>query len=187
MNSMALLNIQQIRTKTNHDLSLKTIDLSEAETYLDFMKKITQTSDYLVTEPSEYEVSVDEKRKYLARLLDNPGAMAMGAYHNNKLVAVLNFERGYHKKTQHSGMLRLYVAKDWRGHGLAAQMLQSFMNWVEAQSVVNRIEIGIMSGNRAAISLFKKMQFREEGIRLKAFKQLNGSYNDEILLAYLVR
>lgn len=86
---------------------------------------------------------------------------------------------------KHCGhIVSLWVKPEMRGFGIA-QMLMQKMQKIAPSLGLKKLILEVTTTKHAAISLYKKMGFREVGIQEKhLFK--NGKYLDEFIMEYII-
>ncbi len=182
---MAELKSEVFHTKTNLAVTIRTLLPEEASKVQDFFRRIHQTSDYLVADMDELIEDLEFQKKWITEHLENSGSLILVAEAENKIVGLVSITARSKKRVAHTASLFTAVDKSWRNLGIGFLLLKQIQFWMNQQLQIVRLEMGVMSGNRPALALFKKVDFREEGIRLKAFKNANGSYSDDIRMYWL--
>lgn len=84
----------------------------------------------------------------------------------------------------HRGHVGMGVHHDYRGRGLGTRLLAACVAKATTQGL-SRIELEVRADNTAAIGLYRKLGFTEEG-RLHRGMRLDGAYFDTLLMARLV-
>jgi putative acetyltransferase len=72
------------------------------------------------------------------------------------------------------------VAPDRRGEGIGAALLDEAIRWARGAGV-EKIVLSVYPSNTAAISLYRRFGFVDEG-RLSRQSRRSGGYLDEILM-----
>jgi ribosomal protein S18 acetylase RimI-like enzyme len=83
----------------------------------------------------------------------------------------------------HSGVLGMGVIAEYRGNGIGNALLRSVLESAKARGLT-RIELTVREKNLAALTLYRKVGFRVEGIKQKAVR-LDGEYENLIFMAVL--
>ena len=102
------------------------------------------------------------------------------AVEGERVVGHLYIQRERHPVTRHVATLGISVAPDRRGRGIGAALLDESIRW--ARSVgVEKIVLSVYPTNTAAISLYRRFGFVDEG-RLARQSRRSTGYVDEILM-----
>ena len=73
------------------------------------------------------------------------------------------------------------VVKTHRGHGLGSQLMEAAL--AHSKKIgLEKIELTVYTENFAAIALYKKMGFANEGL-VKKYRKLDGRYFDCLAMA----
>jgi diaminopimelate decarboxylase len=103
------------------------------------------------------------------------------AVSGDRVVGNVVVSRDPHPVTRHVASLGIAVAADHRGRGIGAALLAESFRW--ARSVgVRKLLLSVYPGNTAAIALYRKFGFVEEG-RLSRQSRRPDGFEDEILMA----
>lgn len=84
----------------------------------------------------------------------------------------------------HNGVLGIGVLAQWRGKGVGDALMRATLERARAFGLT-RVELGVRSGNREVVGLYRRFGFVEEGVQRNAVR-LDGRYEDVILMALLL-
>jgi RimJ/RimL family protein N-acetyltransferase len=85
-------------------------------------------------------------------------------------------------KTRHRGLLwGMYVVPEARERGIGAQLLENLLQRAEQIEQLEQIHLAVVTTNRAAIQLYKRLGFTAYGTDPRVIK-IDGSYFDEYLM-----
>lgn len=103
------------------------------------------------------------------------------ALDGDRIVGHVYIQREAHPVTRHVSTLGIAVAADHRGRGIGASLMAEAFRW--ARSVgVEKIMLSVYPHNDAAIALYRRFGFVEEG-RLVGHSRKSSGYEDEILMS----
>jgi len=88
------------------------------------------------------------------------------------------------RKSTHVLELGMFLLPEWRGSGLAQVLLSAALEWAR-EAGGRKVVLGVFASNRRATAFYRKMGFREEGIR-RAQYLVGDHYEDELLMAYFL-
>jgi putative acetyltransferase len=97
-----------------------------------------------------------------------------------EVVGHLAITREEHPATEHIATLGLGVAPEWRNQGIAAGMMGEAIVWGRSVGV-RKIILTVFPDNLAAIRLYRKLGFADEGRFVNHAKKPYG-YRDELLM-----
>jgi RimJ/RimL family protein N-acetyltransferase len=90
------------------------------------------------------------------------------------------------RATRHGfGELGMAVAREWRGRGVGSALLAAAIEWARDRGL-HKLCLDVFAHNEAAIALYRKFGFVEEGHRVKQYRRSNGELWDAIEMGLLL-
>jgi RimJ/RimL family protein N-acetyltransferase len=83
------------------------------------------------------------------------------------------------------GEIGMMVALDWRGRGVGSALVASAIEWGREQGL-HKLTLSVFPHNEAAIGLYRKFGFVEEGRRKKQMRRASGELWDLIEMGLLL-
>jgi RimJ/RimL family protein N-acetyltransferase len=83
------------------------------------------------------------------------------------------------------GDIGMMVAADWRGRGVGRALLVAAIDWARIRGL-HKLTLSVFPENDAAIGLYLKFGFVEEGRRKKQIRRANGELWDLIEMGLLL-
>ena len=83
------------------------------------------------------------------------------------------------------GEIGMAVAREWRGQGVGAALLAAATGWARERGL-HKLSLGVFAHNEAALGLYRKFGFVEEGRRSKHYRRSSGELWDSIELGLLL-
>jgi RimJ/RimL family protein N-acetyltransferase len=99
----------------------------------------------------------------------------------DELVGSLHVESGRHG----FGELGMAVAREWRGRGVGSALLEAAIAWSRERGL-HKLSLSVFPHNAAAIALYRKYGFVEEGRRVKHYRRASGELWDAIEMGLLL-
>jgi RimJ/RimL family protein N-acetyltransferase len=83
------------------------------------------------------------------------------------------------------GEIGMMVAADWRGRGVGTALVAAAIEWARVRGL-HKLTLGVFPHNEAAIALYRKFHFVEEGRLAKQIRRANGEQWDLIEMGLLL-
>ena len=83
------------------------------------------------------------------------------------------------------GELGMAIARDWRGQGVGSALLAAAIDWAR-ENGLHKLNLGVFPHNTAAIALYRKFGFVEEGRQVKQYRRSSGELWDSIEMGLLL-
>jgi putative acetyltransferase len=96
------------------------------------------------------------------------------------VVGDLGIKREEHAVLRHVAELGMSVAREWRGRGVGSVLLAEAFRWA-SWADVEKVALTVYPHNEAALALYRKFGFEEEG-RLVGQSKKSYGYDDEIVM-----
>ena len=101
-----------------------------------------------------------------------------------RLVGFIQIDSEYHPKNKHlANLYSLYVHPNYRKKGIATKLINHTIKLAKSQESLEQIHLRANSDNKNAIKLYKKVGFTHFATRQKAFKEADGTYQDELFFS----
>jgi RimJ/RimL family protein N-acetyltransferase len=83
------------------------------------------------------------------------------------------------------GEIGMLVAAAWRGRGVGTALVAAAIEWARARGL-HKLTLSVFPHNDAAIALYRKFGFVEEGRRIQQIRRANGELWDLIEMGLLL-
>jgi RimJ/RimL family protein N-acetyltransferase len=83
------------------------------------------------------------------------------------------------------GELGMMVAREWRGRGVGSALVAAAIDWARGRGL-HKLSLGVFPHNEAAIALYRKFGFVEEGRRIRHMRRASGELWDLIDMGLLL-
>jgi ribosomal protein S18 acetylase RimI-like enzyme len=129
-----------------------------------------------------YEESVNMPEAEIARRLQySDDSFILGAFVPD-LVGMVGYYRRIGIKVRHKGLIwGMYVAKEFRGQGLAKALMQSAIERASGIAGLEQLHLAVSTHNTVARNLYLSLGFSSYGIETHA-KKLGNDYTDRELM-----
>jgi RimJ/RimL family protein N-acetyltransferase len=117
------------------------------------------------------------RRERWAERLADPAAAMLVAEAGSELVGQLGIHRAPYG-VAHLGML---VARAWRGRGVGSALLAAALGWAREHGA-HKVALEVWPHNQAALALYRRFGFVEEGRLRRHYRRRDGSLSDAIVM-----
>jgi ribosomal protein S18 acetylase RimI-like enzyme len=135
---------------------------------------VAEERDGIATEPP---VDLDARTRQFAALING----TIVAVADGDFVGSLHLEATRHGFAE----LGMAVAREWRGRGVGSALLAAAIEKARAEGL-HKLSLEVFPDNEAAIGLYHKFGFVEEGRRVKHYRRASGELWDSILMGLLL-
>ena len=79
------------------------------------------------------------------------------------------------------GEFGMLVDREWRGRGVGSALIQAAIGWARDRGL-HKLCLEVFTHNTAAIALYRKCGFVDEGHRVKHYRRANGDLWDSLVM-----
>lgn len=146
----------------------------DARAMAELFAAVAEERDGIATEPP---VEIGERAAQFART----AAGTVVAVADGRVVGMLHVDVSRHG----FGEFGMLVDRGWRGCGVGSALLQATVEWARGHGL-HKLCLEVFAQNSAAIALYRKYGFMEEGRRMKQYRRASGELWDSIVMGLLL-
>ncbi len=180
---------REFELKNGNKITIRQAELNDAEALLRYSEEIFEDDKFLLTtrqEISEY-LTVEKQKERIEKYLNKSGMIVLIAEVDGVIAGTSEVDNGNKKRRQHVGRIGMSVLKEYRGIGCGTALLQSIIEWAKEDVLIEKLGLEVFANNANAISLYKKLGFREQGKAPRELKINEDEYVDMILMYKFVK
>jgi putative acetyltransferase len=153
----------------------------DAASFLRLFRAVAAEGGFIRTERVT-RTARDFRRRFRRSWTDERADLVAVA--GNEVIGHLSIAREEHPVTRHVATFGMSVASAWRGRGVGSALLEEALRWADEVGV-EKVELSVYPRNEAAIALYRKFGYTEEGRLVRHSKKVGG-YLDEILMSLFI-
>jgi putative acetyltransferase len=153
----------------------------DAVSFLESYRSVAAEGRFIRTE--RVTQTVRQTRRRFRRSWTEAEATIL-AVAGERAIGSLGIRRDDHPVTRHVATLGMHVVAGWRGRGIGAALMAEALRWARWAGV-QKLELSVYPGNAAAIALYRRFGFVEEGTLVRHSRKSYG-YEDELLMGLWV-
>ena len=165
-------------------IQVREIRVEDASSFLMLCTRLDEESSFMMLEPGERNVTVEEQQQQIATVLAQTNSTTLAADADGALVGYVAACGGEFRRNRHTAYIVAGVLHSFAGQGLGTTLFGALIDWARGHGVT-RLELTVMGHNASGIALYRKVGFVEEGVRQRSI-QVNGVFVDEIAMALLL-
>jgi L-amino acid N-acyltransferase YncA len=146
----------------------------DARAMAELFAAVAEEGDGIATEPP---VDIEER----AALFAGTVAGSLVAVADGRVVGMLHVEVSPHG----FGELGMLVDRGWRGRGVGSALVQAAIGWARGKGL-HKLCLEVFGRNSAAIGLYRKAGFVEEGRRMRQYRRASGELWDSIVMGLML-
>jgi RimJ/RimL family protein N-acetyltransferase len=136
---------------------------------------------WLVTPPTA--INPPSEAFFIAELIRADEAAVLVAEASGDVVGNALVMSDRDVSSRHVGILSVTVAEGWRDVGLGTDLVAATQTWVRERGLA-RLALSVFPDNARAIAVYTRAGFVREGLRRRQYRQADGTYRDELLMAW---
>ncbi|MDR9865403.1 MULTISPECIES: GNAT family N-acetyltransferase [Pseudomonas] len=119
-------------------------------------------------------------------MADSERALKLVALHQGEVIGHLGLEHYSRIRRSHAGSFGMGVAVAWQGKGVGSTLLAAALDVADNWMNLHRVELTVYADNEAAIALYRKFGFEDEGL-FRDYAVRDGQWVDTLSMARLRR
>jgi [ribosomal protein S18]-alanine N-acetyltransferase len=156
------------------DFTVRPARADDARAMADVFAAVAAERDGIATEPP---VDTAERAAQFANGADG----TLVAVADGKIVGMIHVAASRHG----FGEFGMLVDRAWRGRGVGSALVQAAVDRARRQGL-HKLCLEVFTHNTAAIALYRKCGFAEEGRRVKQYRRASGELWDTIVMGRLL-
>lgn len=161
-------------------VKIRETEVKDAALILDFFVEVNKESKFLMREPHEVDMTLDEEMRFLERISKSEHDCMLVVFDENSVVGTVGFHGSGLSRVKHRVSIGISVLSEYQNLGLGKIMMEMVLKKAK-QYGKTKVELEVRIDNYNAIRLYEKYGFRNEGIRRNGFK-VDGEYIDLLLM-----
>jgi RimJ/RimL family protein N-acetyltransferase len=172
---------QHFPLKNNLRLNLRRAEPRDAENVLAFLNQVAGESENITFGPGEFELSVEEERKFLKQAAESLTSLYVIAEISGEIAGTLTFSTGKRPRLRHAGEFGTTVLRKYWNLGIGSRMLAYLIDWARQTGTIRKLNLRVRVDNLPAIHLYEKYGFVQEGRLTREF-YLHGQFIDAYIM-----
>ena len=150
--------------------ALRAASVDDARALAELFAAVAEERDWIATEPP---VDIDTRAAQFASTI----ASLVVAEADSQVIGMLCLGVSCHG----FGEVNVHVGRDWRGCGVGSALMQAAIGLADKHGL-HKLSLEVFAHNAAAIALYRRWGFAEEGRRARQYRRASGELWDSIVM-----
>lgn len=169
---------KEFTDKLGRTIVLRNAEVSDAADLLDYLKITTSETPYLIREPDEVTLTIEQQEKFLASKISEERELMLIATIDGKHIGNCSLmEIAPYRRYSHRCEVAIALYQKYCGCGIGKIMMQTVLD-IAKDLGYEQAELEVISDNKTAIALYEKLGFQKYGCFPKNMKYADGTYAD---------
>lgn len=171
-------SITTIKDKQDREIILRSAEEKDAEFLLDFLKITAAETPFLLREPDEIALSIEQEQDFIKAKKDSENEILLIAEIEGKHIGNCSLMSvGGFRRYRHRCEIAIALYQEYCGLGIGKAMLEMLLD-IAKQVGYEQAELEVIANNKSAIALYEKLGFQKYGTFPNNMKYADGSYGD---------
>ena len=159
----------------------------DAEEMLQFIKKASGETDYLMRYPEEYaDFTLEQEKGFLNGAYRSDNAMMIACVVDGRIAGNCQISFCTGMKDRHRPSAAIAILREFWNLGIGTRLFEEMFRIAGERSGVRQIELDFIEGNSRARHLYEKMGFRITGVKPDAIRLKDGTFVNEYMMMKLL-
>ena len=184
---MAKIEPQELTLRDGSVALIRSASPDNAKRLVELKKGVVAEGPWTLAREDELKSDAAAAASAIEQFTSDSGCLYLVACRGSRIVGTIRVEGGAFRRTMHGAELHsLWVEAGSRGLGIADALVRHVVNWARASKRIEKLWILVFSTSEAALALYRKHGFVEEGRGVRDMKFEDGSYADTIVLGHFL-
>ena len=171
-----------ITLKDGTQAILRSPQPKDAQPLLDFLLAISKETEFTLRCPEECDITLEQEERFIQSKLDSAYDCMILCEIDGEIAGNCDLTFAARKKIAHRGGIAIALYKKHWCKGIGSAMFREMIALAEQRPGILQLELEYVDGNDRGRALYEKMGFEITGRRPDAYRLMDGSLRDEILM-----
>lgn len=169
-----------IKDQRGREVTLRSVQLTDAEAMLRYLRETAAETPYLLREPQEVTMTVLQEQAFLQNRIHAPRELMLVAECEGRLIGSCSLaEAGPFLRCRHRCEVAIALYREYCGAGIGRQMLQTVLQKAKELGY-EQAELEVVAENADAIALYESLGFQTYGRLPRNMKYPDGTTADAL-------
>ena len=171
-----------VKLKNSKEIQIRSAEISDAENLLKTIKKYIVDSEFIPKLSQEIKLTIQQEEDWINSFIQKENSLLLIAEYQNEIIGNIDITGSSRAIMQHTAVIGMGMLTEWRNFGLGTELMKLSINWAKENRMLELLWLQVYCENELGVNLYRKMNFKENGIIKNYFKQ-NGKYYDNLTMS----
>ena len=170
------------KDKSGKDIELRNAEVRDAEALIDYLKVTNAESPYLICEPEEITLSLEQEKGIITRKEEAERELLLVAFEDGRHIGNVSLMSvGTSMRYKHRCCIAIALYKEYCGRGIGRIMLETVFD-VAKKTGYTQAELEVVTENTGAVHLYESLGFVKYGRLPNSMRYKDGRTVDSFLM-----
>jgi len=173
---------KEMTAKNGRTVILRSARTEDAASMLEYLHVTGAETPYLVNEPEEIDLTIEQEERFIKAHEENDGALLLAGFLDGEHVGNCSIHMISGKKRYlHRCGLGIALYRKYCGLGIGRRMMEEVLEAAKGCGY-EQVELEVVAGNENAVRLYESLGFEICGRIKNAMKYKDGTYADMLMM-----
>lgn len=168
----------EITDRLGRNVILRNAEISDAEDLIRYLKVTTSETPFLIREPDEVRLTREQEENFIRNNIDAERELLLIATVDGKHIGNCSLmSAGSYKRYAHRCDIAIALYQEFCGCGVGTKMMRTVLDLAK-EAGYEQAELEVISDNKRAIALYRKLGFEKFGCFPRNMKYADGTYSN---------
>lgn len=168
------------------NIKYQILDENYAQEYCNFIDELDKNNKTMLFEYGERKLFVDKQLEFIKISNQRKNFIRIIAINEiNKIVGFVVIDGFNNRRNSHVAKLVIGILDAYRGLGIGSNLMQRAIKFAEESKIIKRVELTVLENNKNALNMYKKFNFKIEGLRENSMF-IDGVYLNEYYMSLIL-
>ena len=171
-----------VTLKNFKEVKIRSAEISDAENLLKTIKKYIADSQFIPKLEEEIKLTTEQEEDWINSFIEKENSLLLVAEYENEIIGNIDITGNSRIIMEHTGVVGMGMLAEWRNSGLGTELMIHSILWAKENPILELLWLQVYTENELGVNLYRKMNFKENGI-IKNFFKRDGKYYDNLTMS----
>lgn len=175
------MQIELTKIINGKKLILRSPKKEDIKVLIQSLKDLNRETKFLSSEPEEIKYTEEDELVFINSLNSSEKSVLLLAFVDGQYIGNCLMKQGDTLRSAHRATIGIALYQEYTHQGFGEAMMETIVE-LGKKAKFEQLELNVVSTNKAAISLYNKLGFKQYGFLPHQMKYRDGSYADDYVM-----